>query len=285
MHLTVAMGRPVVSVFGPTDPVWIGPYGRPRTGSPGGRGLLAVLPAPASGLPERSRLYDGSQRGDGGGTPGRIAGEPRGERRGISPSDLRSAAGLHRAACLFPTFAPDVPPGPSPTNLASSRARRPRRLAQGWRTQNRSRSRGHARHVRGIEELSEVFRPPPGPRPRVPRQPVQVDQADPTGPIRHAPRVFLLDVEVAQVESPCERGGGGAVRACRPRVRGQAALPFAERHRVEAAAAAGMASFRASMPVSSSTARKLWKRPHGPMYSPPATTRGTGSPSARALSR
>ena len=29
MHLTVAMGRPVVSVFGPTDPVWIGPYGRP----------------------------------------------------------------------------------------------------------------------------------------------------------------------------------------------------------------------------------------------------------------
>jgi lipopolysaccharide heptosyltransferase I len=29
MHLTVALGRPVVSVFGPTDPVWIGPYGRP----------------------------------------------------------------------------------------------------------------------------------------------------------------------------------------------------------------------------------------------------------------
>ena len=30
MHLTVAMGRPVVSVFGPTDPVRIGPYGRPH---------------------------------------------------------------------------------------------------------------------------------------------------------------------------------------------------------------------------------------------------------------
>lgn len=30
MHLTVALGRPVVSVFGPTDPVWIGPYGRPE---------------------------------------------------------------------------------------------------------------------------------------------------------------------------------------------------------------------------------------------------------------
>ncbi len=29
MHLTVALGRPIVSVFGPTDPVWIGPYGRP----------------------------------------------------------------------------------------------------------------------------------------------------------------------------------------------------------------------------------------------------------------
>jgi ADP-heptose:LPS heptosyltransferase len=30
MHLTVAMGRPVVSVFGPTDPIWVGPYGRPH---------------------------------------------------------------------------------------------------------------------------------------------------------------------------------------------------------------------------------------------------------------
>ncbi|HBI43245.1 MAG TPA: hypothetical protein DDY78_10370 [Planctomycetales bacterium] len=30
MHLTVALGRPVVCVFGPTDPVWIGPYGRPH---------------------------------------------------------------------------------------------------------------------------------------------------------------------------------------------------------------------------------------------------------------
>jgi lipopolysaccharide heptosyltransferase I len=29
MHLTAALGRPVVSIFGPTDPVWIGPYGQP----------------------------------------------------------------------------------------------------------------------------------------------------------------------------------------------------------------------------------------------------------------
>ncbi len=28
MHLAVALDRPVVSVFGPTDPLWIGPYGR-----------------------------------------------------------------------------------------------------------------------------------------------------------------------------------------------------------------------------------------------------------------
>ena len=31
MHLAVAMGRPVVSVFGPTDPLWIGPYRRPQS--------------------------------------------------------------------------------------------------------------------------------------------------------------------------------------------------------------------------------------------------------------
>jgi lipopolysaccharide heptosyltransferase II len=30
MHLTVALGRPVVSIFGPTDPLWIGPYRRPE---------------------------------------------------------------------------------------------------------------------------------------------------------------------------------------------------------------------------------------------------------------
>jgi lipopolysaccharide heptosyltransferase I len=29
MHLAVALGKPVVSIFGPTDPLWVGPYGRP----------------------------------------------------------------------------------------------------------------------------------------------------------------------------------------------------------------------------------------------------------------
>jgi len=29
MHLAVALGRPVVSIFGPTDPVWAGPYRHP----------------------------------------------------------------------------------------------------------------------------------------------------------------------------------------------------------------------------------------------------------------
>jgi len=30
MHLAVALDRPVVSVFGPTNPVHIGPYDRPQ---------------------------------------------------------------------------------------------------------------------------------------------------------------------------------------------------------------------------------------------------------------
>jgi ADP-heptose:LPS heptosyltransferase len=30
MHLAVALNRPVVSVFGPTSPTWIGPYRRPE---------------------------------------------------------------------------------------------------------------------------------------------------------------------------------------------------------------------------------------------------------------
>ena len=28
MHLAIALDRPVISIFGPTDPIWIGPYGR-----------------------------------------------------------------------------------------------------------------------------------------------------------------------------------------------------------------------------------------------------------------
>src|SRR5260370_38717549 len=29
MHLAVALNRPVVGVFGPTNPTWVGPYRRP----------------------------------------------------------------------------------------------------------------------------------------------------------------------------------------------------------------------------------------------------------------
>ena len=47
MHLAVALDRPVVGIFGPTDPVWIGPYGHPdnalRAGVPCSPCLLRQL--------------------------------------------------------------------------------------------------------------------------------------------------------------------------------------------------------------------------------------------------
>jgi lipopolysaccharide heptosyltransferase I len=49
MHLAVALGRPVVSVFGPTDPVWIGPYRRENAV------LKAALPCSPCYLRQLSR--------------------------------------------------------------------------------------------------------------------------------------------------------------------------------------------------------------------------------------
>lgn len=53
MHLAVALGRPVVSVFGPTDPVWAGPYRRD------GAVLRAELPCSPCYLRQLSRCMYG----------------------------------------------------------------------------------------------------------------------------------------------------------------------------------------------------------------------------------
>ena len=53
MHLAVALDRPVVSVFGPTDPVWIGPYRRE------GAVLQADLPCAPCFLRQLSRCTHG----------------------------------------------------------------------------------------------------------------------------------------------------------------------------------------------------------------------------------
>ena len=57
MHLAVAVDRPVVSIFGPTDPIWIGPYRRADAV------LQAKIPCSPCYLrqltrcPQRSRLH------------------------------------------------------------------------------------------------------------------------------------------------------------------------------------------------------------------------------------
>ena len=53
MHLAVALGRPVVSIFGPTDPVWAGPYRRD------GAVLRADLPCSPCYLRQLSRCTYG----------------------------------------------------------------------------------------------------------------------------------------------------------------------------------------------------------------------------------
>jgi heptosyltransferase-1 len=53
MHLAVALGRPVVSIFGPTDPVWAGPYRRD------GAVLRADLPCSPCYLRQLSRCNYG----------------------------------------------------------------------------------------------------------------------------------------------------------------------------------------------------------------------------------
>jgi ADP-heptose:LPS heptosyltransferase len=53
MHLAVAVDRPVVSVFGPTDPVWAGPYRRTNAV------LRAELPCSPCYLRELSRCTQG----------------------------------------------------------------------------------------------------------------------------------------------------------------------------------------------------------------------------------
>jgi len=53
MHFAVALDRPVVSIFGPTDPIWIGPYGR------AGAALQAGVPCSPCLLRQLSRCRFG----------------------------------------------------------------------------------------------------------------------------------------------------------------------------------------------------------------------------------
>ena len=67
MHLAVALGTPVVSIFGPTDPVWVGPYGHPEAVLQQDAGRAGLLSGRAGrdgerALPARRRRVPGSRR-------------------------------------------------------------------------------------------------------------------------------------------------------------------------------------------------------------------------------
>jgi len=53
MHMAVALDRPVVSIFGPTDALWIGPYRRPDSV------LRADLPCAPCYLRQLSHCHHG----------------------------------------------------------------------------------------------------------------------------------------------------------------------------------------------------------------------------------
>ena len=57
MHLAVALNRPVVSIFGPTDPLWIGPRDRRHMRFTHRFAMFAVLPPSAQALQLRTRLH------------------------------------------------------------------------------------------------------------------------------------------------------------------------------------------------------------------------------------
>ena len=59
VHLAVALDRAVVSVFGPTDPVWAGPLSSRQCGAARAAGVLALLPAAIEPLQFRPCLHEG----------------------------------------------------------------------------------------------------------------------------------------------------------------------------------------------------------------------------------
>src|ERR1700722_10967560 len=112
-------------------------------------------------------------------------------RNGMAPVTAIGCQVYHAPAILrglrspFASVAADVAPRPRPNP-----PRLPARCASAAvgaeviAPELHSVARRHPRHVRGIKQLSQILGSPPGPCPRMARQPVEVDQTDAPGPLR-----------------------------------------------------------------------------------------------------
>ena len=106
MHVAAALGKPAVSIFGPTNPVQVGPYGQPASVVRLDPPLFPLQFPPAQPMPQRSCLHAGPFCGYGHGSrPGSPdSGAPSVTLLAMS-TDSKPAPPPHRKLPIFAAFA------------------------------------------------------------------------------------------------------------------------------------------------------------------------------------